>query len=131
MVTLAFLCFIAKACSLAVLAFSSASDWPMTTALASACCFRSKATWSRQALASLSTRVGRLVSVAKLIEHSACVFGAGGTYGAVIVKLVDEFTECPLSSDTLHVIPTAPVGAPAEEYSAVVPLPVTVPAVAE
>ena len=59
------------------------------------------------------------------------VFGAGGTYGAVIVKLVVELCECPLSSETLHVMPTAPVGAPAEEYSAVVPLPVTVPAVAE
>ncbi len=35
-----------------------------------------------------------------------------------------------LSSETLHVMPTAPVGAPAEEYSAVVPVPVTVPAVA-
>ena len=82
-------------------------------------------------MASLSTRIGRFLSVEKLMEHSACVFGAGGTYGAVIVKLVDELAEWPLSSDTLHVIPTAPVGAPAEEYSAVVPLPVTVPAVAE
>ena len=35
-----------------------------------------------------------------------------------------------LSSETPHVIPTAPVGAPAEEYAAVVPVPVTVPAVA-
>ena len=31
----------------------------------------------------------------------------------------------------MHVIPTVPVGAPADEYSAVVPLPVTVPAEAE
>ncbi len=47
---------------------------------------------------------------------------------SLMVTLVGELAEWPLSSDTLHVIPTAPVGAPAEEYSAVVPLPVTVPA---
>ena len=40
-------------------------------------------------------------------------------------------TECPLSSDTLHVTDTAPVGAPLEENSAVVPLPETEPAEAE
>ena len=48
-----------------------------------------------------------------------------------MVKLVEELAVCPLSSETLQVIPTVPVGAPAEEYSAVVPLPVTVPAEAE
>ena len=80
-------------------------------------------------MASLSTRVGRFVSVEKLIEHSACVFGAGGDIAEpVIVTLVFALAVWPLSSDTLQVIPTAPVGAPAEEYSAVVPLPVTVPA---
>jgi hypothetical protein len=45
-----------------------------------------------------------------------------------MVKLVEELSVCPLSSETLHVIPTVPVGAPAEEYSAVVPVPVIVPA---
>ncbi len=89
-------------------------DSPTTTAFASACRCRSSATSSRQALASLSTRVGRLVSVAKVIEQSACVFGAGGTTGATIVTLVVALAVWPLSSDTLHVIPTAPVGAPAE-----------------
>ena len=48
-----------------------------------------------------------------------------------MVKLVEELAVWPLSSETLQVIPTAPVGAPAEEYAAVVPLPVTVPAEAE
>ena len=48
-----------------------------------------------------------------------------------MVTLVLADAVWPLSSETLQVIPTAPVGAPAEEYSAVVPVPVTVPAVAE
>ena len=81
-------------------------------------------------MASLSTRVGRFLSVAKLMEHSACVCGGGGV-GATMVRLVLAVAVWPLSSETLHVMPTAPVGAPAEEYSAVVPLPVIVPAVAE
>src|SRR5580698_9270191 len=97
----------------------------MTTALASACCFRSRATWSRQALASLSTRVGRFVSVEKLIEHRACACGCGGGGGASIVTVVFALAECPLSSATPHVTSTAPVGAPAEENCAEVPLPVT------
>src|SRR5580698_7685225 len=100
----------------------------MTTALASACCFRSRATWSRQALASLSTRVGRFLSVEKLIEQSACACGCGGGGGASIVTVVLALAVWPLSSDTLHVTSTAPVGAPAEENSAVVPLPETDPA---
>ena len=79
-------------------------------------------------MASLSTRVGRFMSVVKLIEHSAWVCGAGGTTGATMVTLVLALAVWPLSSDTLQVMPTAPVGAPAEENSAVVPLPVTEPA---
>ncbi len=48
-----------------------------------------------------------------------------------MVRFVLAETVWPLSSETLQVMPTAPVGAPAEEYLAVVPVPVTVPAVAE
>ena len=51
--------------------------------------------------------------------------------GATMVRLVFAVAVWPLSSDTFQVMPTVPVGAPADEYSAVVPLPVTVPAVAE
>src|SRR5579863_1611490 len=129
--TRACLCVAAYFSCFAVLAASSADASPTTTALASVCCFRSSATWSRQALASLSTRSGRFASFEKLIEHSACDLGAGGGGGGarmVIVVLADAIWF--LSSDTPHVIPTAPVGAPADEYSAVVPVPVTVPAVA-
>jgi hypothetical protein len=38
---------------------------------------------------------------------------------------------CPLSSLTVQVMPTAPVGAPVEEYVALEPVPLTEPAVAE
>jgi hypothetical protein len=48
-----------------------------------------------------------------------------------MVTLVFAVAVCPLSSATLQVIPTAPVGAPAEENVAVVPLPLTEPAEAE
>ena len=65
------------------------------------------------------------------MEHSACVCGGGGGGGgATMVRLVLAETVWPLSSETLHVMPMAPVGAPDEEYSAVVPVPVTVPPVA-
>jgi hypothetical protein len=48
-----------------------------------------------------------------------------------MVTLVLAVAVWPLSSETLHVIPTAPVGAPAEENVAVVPVPLTEPADAE
>ncbi len=41
-----------------------------------------------------------------------------------MVRLVWLVAVCPLSSETLQVMPATPVGAPAEEYSAVVPVPV-------
>ena len=47
-----------------------------------------------------------------------------------MVTLVFAVAEWLLSSLTLQVIPTTPVGAPVEENSAVVPVPVTVPPVA-
>ena len=73
--------------------------------------------------------MGRLASVEKLIEQSADECGAGGgAGGAEMVTVVFAVAVWPLSSATLQVIPTSPVGAPAEANSAVVPLPVTEPA---
>ena len=40
-----------------------------------------------------------------------------------MVTVVLALAVWPLSSDTLQVIPTGPVGAPVEEYVAVVPVP--------
>src|SRR5579862_76889 len=98
------------------MSFSLAFDSPTMTAFASAWRCRSRATSSRHALASLSTRVGRFLSVAKLMGHSVEVCGGGGGGGgATMVRLVFAVALCPLSSDTLQVIPTVPVGAPEEE----------------
>jgi hypothetical protein len=43
-------------------------------------------------------------------------------------KLAFAVAVWPLSSDTLQVICTGPLGAPVDEYVAVVPLPLIVPA---
>ena len=87
------------------------------------------ATSSRQALASLSTRVGRRVSRSKFKLHSADVVGAGGGGGAVIDTVVCPEAVWPLSSTTLHVTVIVPGAAPAVDKVAVAPLPLTEPAV--
>src|ERR1035437_9011202 len=107
------------------------SAWPTTTALASGCFWRARATSSRQALASLSTRVGRALSLLKPSEQSALTCGTGGGGGNRMVTEVLAVAVCVLSSVTLQVIPTGPVGAPTELNSAMVPLPPMVPAAAE
>jgi hypothetical protein len=48
-----------------------------------------------------------------------------------MVTLVFAVAVWPLSSDTLQVIPVVPVGAPVEEKTAVLPLPLPCPAAAE
>src|SRR5215472_7339590 len=101
------------------------------TSLASDCCCNESATWSRQALASLSTRVGRFVSLSNATEHRACACGTAGGGGATISTAVFALTVCPLSSLKLQVIATLPVGAPVEEYAAEAPLPLMVPVAAE
>src|SRR5215469_3785518 len=97
------------------------------TSLESDCCCSESATWSRQALASLSTRVGRFLSLANETVHRACACGTGGGGGATISTDVFAVAVCPLSSVTVQVIVTVPVGAPVEENAAVVPLPLTEP----
>ena len=46
----------------------------------------------------------------------------------IFVTEVVAFALCALSSVTVHVMVAVPVGAPADEYVAEVPLPLTVPA---
>src|ERR1700723_2294487 len=67
---------------------SSVVALPTTASLAaeSLCSFR--ATSSRQALPSLSTRTGRLLSRSKFTEQRALVSGAGGGGGALTVTVV-------------------------------------------
>ena len=70
--------------------------------------------------------------MAKLIEQRAWVCGTGGTYGAVMVTVLAALMVadalCPLSSVTVQVMLTGPVGAPTEEKIAVFPLPWIEPA---
>src|SRR5580698_8371593 len=93
---------------------------PTRASLASEVRCRLRATSSRQALASLSTRVGRLASRSKLTEQRLDAMGAGGGGGiagpltATVAILESLF---PRSSTTLQVtvtevlLPAATVGA--------------------
>ena len=71
------------------------------------------------------------MSFSKAIEQRAWVCKTGATSGPVRVTLVLAVAIWPLSSDTLQVIPTGPVGAPVEEKTAEGPLPLMAPAAAE
>src|SRR4051812_43558080 len=78
-------CAARSAIALAFLPFGAgvaAAFEPTRTAVASAERWRLRATSSRQAFASLSTRAGRLVSRSKVIEQSVWVLGTGGGGGA-------------------------------------------------
>src|ERR1700727_1544755 len=89
---------------------------------------------SRQPLASLSTRTGRLRSRSKETEQRLRVEGAGGTGGgggAVIPTEVVAVACLPRSSTTLQVTVTVPGVSPAVLSVAVVPLPLMVPEDAE
>src|ERR1700756_5081405 len=68
-------------------AFSADVALPVTASFASEERWRFSEMSSRQALASLSTRVGRFLSRSKVIEQSALVVGAGGGGGALTVTV--------------------------------------------
>src|ERR1700679_2740551 len=91
-------------------------------AVVSRCAVRAMS--SRQALASLSTRVGRALSLSKVMEQRFCVtIGAGGG-GALRLTLVCDEAVWPLSSTTLHVtVIVVPGAAPAVESVAEAVLP--------
>src|ERR1700722_15397567 len=93
---------------------------------------RVRAMSSRQPLASLSTRTGRLRSRSKETEQRLRVEGAGGTGGAGGVLIPTEVVPVaclPRSSTTLQVTVTVLPGvSPAVLRIAVVPLPPMVPA---
>src|ERR1700678_4001371 len=98
--------------------FSLASALPTRASLASEERCRLRATSSRQALASLSTRVGRLASRSKLTEQrlDACgTGGGGGGGGAITVTVVVADALWPFSSTVLQVTVIAPGAAPAVE----------------
>src|ERR1700712_5706627 len=95
----------------------------------SRCRFRAMS--SRHALASLSTRAGRFLSLSKVMEQSdfdEATGGGGG--GATIATVVEAVALRPLSSITLQVMETVPGAAPAVDRVAVVPLPAIEPEVA-
>ena len=109
----------------------SGVEFPTNASLASELRCRLRATSSRQALASLSTRAGRRLSRSKFTEQRLDVVGAGGGGGgggAMTVTVVVAEAVWPLSSTTLHVTVIVPGAAPAVDSVAVVPLPVTEPA---
>ncbi len=84
-----------------------------------------RATSSMQAFASLSTRVGRLVSRSKLIEQRVEVFGiggGGGGGGAITDTLVRDEADWPLLSTTLQVTVMVPGEAPAVDSVTLVPV---------
>src|SRR5580658_9381753 len=92
--------------------FSSAVEEPTTASAASDLLCRVRAISSRQALASLSTRVGRFLSLSKVIEQSEETVGAGGAGGASIVTGAVALAVCPLSSVTVQVTVAVPGAAP-------------------
>ena len=69
--------------------------------------------------------------LAKVIEQSDEMVGTGGAGGASIVTGAVALAVCPLSSVTVQVTVAVPVGAPAEEKVAELPVPLTEPAEAE
>ena len=75
--------------------------------------------------------LGTIIETDPEMEQSACVCGCGGGGGASIFSDVFDDALWPLSSATLQVIETGPVGAPVDEYEAELPLPLMVPAEAE
>src|SRR5665213_4072483 len=76
-------------CAASVLPFFSVlAALPTTASFASEERCRLRATSSRQALPSLSTRVGRRLSRSKLTEQRLLTVGAGGGGGALMVTLV-------------------------------------------
>src|SRR5580698_4252284 len=108
--------------------FSVLPALPTTASFASEARCRFREISSRQALPSLSTRVGRRLSRSKLTEQRALVVGAGGGGGALTVTVVIEEAVWPLSSTTLQVTVMVPGAAPAVLNVAVVVLPETDPA---
>src|SRR6266702_5145308 len=128
---LGFGCFIFAplASTFCSLAFSFATS----ESLASEERWRARATSSRQALASLSTRAGRTLSRSKLTEQRLDAMGAGGGGGgggAITFTLAVDDAVLPLSSTTLQVTVMEPGAAPAVESVAVEVVPLTEPAVA-
>src|SRR4051812_35401642 len=119
----------ARAAATLLPVFSVLAALPAIASFASAERCRLRAISSRQALASLSTRAGRLLSRSKLIEHIACVVGAGGGVGATTVTVVVAEADWPLSSTTLQVTVIVPGAAPVVVSVAVEVLPLTEPAV--
>src|ERR1700733_2352934 len=107
--------------------FSALSASPTTASFASEALCSFSAISSRQALASLSTRLGRFASRSKLTAQSALVSGAGGGGGAFTVTVVVDDAVWPLSSTTLQVTVIVPGAAPAVLSVAVEPLPDTEP----
>ena len=103
---------------------------PTTASFASEALLQVQGDSSRQALASLSTRVGRRLSRSKLTEQRLLVVGAGGGGGALTVTVVVADAVWPLSSTTLQVTVMVPGAAPAVVSVAVEVLPLIEPAVA-
>src|SRR5580698_9917993 len=101
---------------------ATGAELPTSTRVASAFCWAFSATSSRQALDSLSTRVGRLVSRSNWIAQSVCVLGGGGGGGTWTFTDVVAEAVCDLSSCTLQVTVMDPAGAPVVARTALVPL---------
>ena len=128
------LCFSLASLSSAFCSLASSLPTRASFALDERC--RASATSSRQAFASLSTRVGRLASRSKLTEHRLDAIGAGGGGGggggggAITLTLVVADIWCPLSSDTPQVTVIGPGAAPPVESVAEGVVPLMEPAVA-
>src|SRR5580698_9767727 len=102
----------------------SAGVWPPTrTSLALESRLRVRAISSRQPLASLSTRTGRLLSRSKETLQRLLVCGGGGGGGTLMVTWVVAVACLPRSSTTLQVMLMTPDGAPAVLRVAVAALP--------
>src|ERR1700760_3275285 len=98
-------------------------------ACGSRCAFRAMS--SRQALASLSTRVGRFASRSKeMVQRLWVVTAGGGVAGADTVTVVICEAVWPLSSTTLQVTVMVPGATPGVVSVAVEVLPLMEPAVA-
>src|ERR1700760_4295382 len=111
--------------------FSSAAELPTIASFEVGSCCALRVMSSRQALASLSTRVGRLASRSKLIEQRLLVSGFTTGGGALTVTVVVAEAVCALSSTTLQVTVIVPGATPVVVRVAVDVLPLIEPAVAE
>src|ERR1700733_3250993 len=82
------LVLMARSTAKAAASLSAGPLFPTTANLASEERCKFKATSSKQAFASLSTRLGRRLSLPKSMVHSASVFATSAGVGALIVTVV-------------------------------------------